>query len=36
MMYINQLGGVTILDALDRSELERLFEGKLNKLLYES
>ncbi|HBU80982.1 MAG TPA: hypothetical protein DEF35_04985 [Paenibacillus sp.] len=36
MMYINQLGGVTILDALDRSELERLIEGKLNKLLYES
>ncbi|MBE9917863.1 hypothetical protein G8C92_28080 [Paenibacillus donghaensis] len=36
MMYINQLGGVTILDVLDRSELENLIETKLNALLLES
>lgn len=35
MMYINQLGGVTILDALDRTELEKLIEAKLNSLLLE-
>lgn len=35
MMYINQLGGVTILDALERSELEKLIEIKLNSLLSE-
>ncbi|OWR33159.1 hypothetical protein CDO73_01250 [Saccharibacillus sp. O23] len=33
MMYINQLGGVTILDALDRAELEKLIGAKLNALL---
>ncbi|MED5018458.1 DUF6339 family protein [Paenibacillus chibensis] len=36
MMYINQLGGVTILDALDRSEIEELIETRLNALLYEA
>ncbi|MFB5762931.1 DUF6339 family protein [Paenibacillus medicaginis] len=33
MMYINQLGGVTILDALDQTELEKLIEDKLDALL---
>ncbi|MEK4324645.1 DUF6339 family protein [Paenibacillus sp. FSL R7-0312] len=33
MMYLNQLGGVTILDALDRLEMEKLIEERLDALL---
>lgn len=33
MIYINQLGGVTILDALDRGDLEELISEKLDTLL---
>lgn len=33
MMYINQLGGVTILDTLDRSDLEQLVREKIEMLV---
>lgn len=33
MMYINQLGGVTILDTLDREDLEELIRKKIETLL---
>lgn len=32
MMYINQLGGVTILDTLDREDLEELIRAKIETL----
>ncbi|WP_017811630.1 DUF6339 family protein [Paenibacillus shenyangensis] len=34
MMYVNQLGGVTILDALDRADLELIISEKLDALLF--
>lgn len=33
MMYINQLGGVTILDTLDREDLEELVRQKIDTLI---
>lgn len=33
MMYINQLGGVTILDTLDREDLEELIRKKIETLI---
>jgi len=32
MKYINQVGGVTILDALDPSDLESLLDAKIKKI----
>ncbi len=32
-MYINQLGGVTILDTLDREDLEELIREKIETLM---